>query len=293
MKIGVAGIGRLGSAVAERLLGQGFSVAVWNRSRAKLAPLQALGAQACETPAELARDSDCVFTLLTDVDAHRAVYLGQNGLLDAPPERLFVEMSTLRPQAHQEMAEQVRSRGSAYLECPVAGSRDAALTGSLIGLAAGHEVDLARARPALDALCRRVERVGDVGAAASVKLALNLPLIVYYEVLPEALRLVDHLGLDPALMIDLLADSPGGPNLLRSRGGAIADAIAGREPGAALSTAATFAKDLRMMLAEAQAKGASLPMVAAALQQIVSVIDQHGPDTDSMRLPALLAKRAG
>ncbi|MDB5999835.1 MAG: 3-hydroxyisobutyrate dehydrogenase, partial [Rhizobacter sp.] len=228
MKIGIAGAGRLGSAVCERLLRQGLQVSLWNRTPGRTAHLEALGAVACVTTHELVQASDVVMTLLTDADALQAVYLGAQGLLSGDlAGKTFVEMSTVRPQVQRDLAAAVIKAGASFVECPVAGSKDAALSGTLIAIAAGEADDVARVRPVLEQLCKRIEHVGPVGSAASVKLAVNLPLIVYFQVLSEALTLIDHLHLDPHRVIGLLAESTGGPNFLRVRGGSLADALNG------------------------------------------------------------------
>jgi 3-hydroxyisobutyrate dehydrogenase len=77
---------------------------------------------------------------------------------------------------------------------------------------------VARARPLLDQLCKRIEHVGPHGAGETMKLAVNLPLMVYWQTLGEALSLVQPLGLDPQRVIDILSDSSGGPNMLKVRG---------------------------------------------------------------------------
>lgn len=292
MKVGVAGAGRLGSAIAERLLKSGLSVGVWNRAAEKAIPLVELGATAYETPRELAEASDCVLTVLTNLEALRSVYGGSSGLLAATGSRTLVEMSTLPPQAHVELSELVRSRGFAYLECPVVGSRDAALSGQLIGLAAGQATDLTFVRGVLDAVCRRVEYVGDIGSAASVKLAMNLPLIVYFQVMSESLRLVDHLKLDPHLIVSLLAESSGGPNFLRAKGETIAQGLAGGDLPPAQATVAVFNKDLQIMLDEAKALGLRLPAVSTALTEYRKIEAEHPGDIDGMLLPALLLQAA-
>src|SRR5438034_622573 len=89
--------------------------------------------------------------------------------------------------------------------------------GKLFGFVGGDEGDVARAKPLLDQLCRRVEHVGPIGAGASMKLAINLPLLVYYQALGEALSLCRPLGLDPARLMDIFADPSGGPNKLKLR----------------------------------------------------------------------------
>ena len=158
----------------------------------------------------------------------------------------------------------MRARGGAFVECPVGGTTVPARTGKLIGLVGGEAADVARARPILDQLCRRVEHVGPVGAGASMKLAINLPLLVFYQALGEALTLCGHLGRDPAWLMEFFSDTSGGANVLKVRGPVIAEAMAGLEPPVAFDIA-SIRKDLRTMIAEAEVRGATLPLAERTL----------------------------
>ena len=267
MKIGIAGTGRMGAAIATRLLGLGHEVSVWNRSAAKTRPLADAGARAADTPQRLARESEAVVTILTDDAAIEGVYGGKDGLLAADVAgKLFVEMSTVRPDTERALAARVRARGAALVECPVGGTVGPAKEGRLFGFVGGELADVARARPLLEQLCRRVEHVGPVGAGAAMKLAINLPLMVYWQALGEALSLIRPLALDPARVIDILGDTSGAPNVLKARGATIAAALAGTPPGAVTFDVDSMRKDVRAMLDEAQALGRSLPVTERALE---------------------------
>src|SRR5215831_4134459 len=190
MDIGIIGTGRMGAAIAGRLLGLGRKVAVWNRTAAKAQALAAAGATVAATPAALVRDCDLVISMLTDAAAIEAAYAGPGGALEAAaPGKLFVEMSTVRPEAEIALEARVRAEGAALVDCPVGGSVGPAKEGKLFGFVGGAEADVARARPVLEQICRRVEHVGPVGAGARMKLAINLPLLVYWQALAEALAL--------------------------------------------------------------------------------------------------------
>jgi 3-hydroxyisobutyrate dehydrogenase len=266
MRIGIAGLGRLGSAIAERLLECGRELVVWNRTPEKAQPLVQRGAMATATPAELASQADIILTVLTDAAAIEAVYEGANGLLAGEVAgKLLVEMSTVRPQTHLALAGKVRARGAAFLECPVGGTTGPARQGKLIGLAGGEAADLERARPVLEQLCRRIEHAGSVGAGASLKLAINLPLIVFYQALGEAYALCKHLGQDPVKLMELFADTSGGPNLLKVRGAAIGAVLKGEDAGPPTFDVAAIRKDLRTMIAEGEALGYRLPLVERTL----------------------------
>jgi 3-hydroxyisobutyrate dehydrogenase len=266
MQIGIAGIGKMGAAIAQRLIEVGHEVTAWNRSPDKLKEVTQAGAAVAATPAQLAQASDVVITILTDAAAIDVVYNGASGLL-APDVRgkLFIEMSTVRPQTEVALAEKVRARGAALVECPVGGSTGPARQGKLIGLMGAEPADAARAKPILEQLCRRLEHCGPVGAGAVMKLTINMPLMIYWQALGEALALCRPLGLDPARVLDLLSDTSGGPNVLKVRGPVVAAALKGGDGGPVTFDVDSAIKDLRTMLNEGKERGLDLPLVEKTL----------------------------
>jgi 3-hydroxyisobutyrate dehydrogenase len=267
LKIGIAGTGRMGAAIAGRLMNVGHEVAVWNRTPEKTKALAAAGARVAATPSRLAADCEIIISILTNAEAIDAAYHGKDGLLAGDVAgKLFIEMSTVRPAAEQALAAKVRAKGAALVDCPVGGTIGPARDGKLLGFAGGEATDVARARPVLEQLCRRIEHVGAVGAGASMKLAINLPLLVYWQALGEALALCQPLGLEPARVMDIFADTSGGPNLLKVRAGAIAAALNGQDITPVTFDVDSIRKDLQTMLEEARALGAQLPLVERALE---------------------------
>ena len=266
MRIGIAGIGKMGAAIAQRLIEVGHGVTVWNRSADKLPPLADAGAAIAATPAALARDAQTLITILTDADAIAAVYRGPDGLLAGDVGgKLFIEMSTVEPQTEIALAGKVRAAGAALVECPVGGSTGPARAGKLIGLMGAEPADAARAKPVLDQLCRRLEHCGPVGSGAVMKLTINMPLMIYWQALGEALALCRPLGLDPARVMDLLSDTSGGPNVLKVRGPAVAAMLTGGDGGSVTFDIDSAVKDLRTMLAEGARRGLNLPLVETTL----------------------------
>lgn len=287
MRIGVAGLGRMGSAIARRLLDVGHEVTVWNRDAAKTAPLAAAGAAVAATPAALAAAVETVVTILTDARAIDAVYDGPAGLLSGDVAgRLFVEMSTVQPQTEAALAARVRAKGAAMVECPVGGTVGPALNGKLLGVAGGEPADYERARPLLEQLCRRVDRVGPVGAGASMKLAINLPLAIYWQAFGEAFSLCRHLGLDEGFLVELFADTSGGPNVLKARGSAVALALQAKDPGSATFDCDSIRKDLRTMVAESRVLGFDLPLTELTLDIYDGASKEGWGGRDCTELPA-------
>jgi 3-hydroxyisobutyrate dehydrogenase len=266
MQIGIAGLGKMGSAIAQRLIEVGHDLTVWNRSPEKARPLANAGAKVAANPADVARNAQTVITILTDAAAIDAVYGGPAGLLAGDVTgKLFIEMSTVAPATETALAEKVRTKGAALVECPVGGTTGPARQGRLIGLMGGEPADVERARPILEHLCRRLEHCGPVGAGAVMKLTINMPLMIYWQALGEALALCRPLGLDPARLMELLADTSGGPNVLKVRGPAVATMLKGGDIGPVTFDIDSAVKDLRTMLGEGKRQGLELPLVERTL----------------------------
>jgi 3-hydroxyisobutyrate dehydrogenase len=197
----------------------------------------------------------------------------------------------VRPEVEEKLAEKIRAKGGAIVDCPVGGTVGPARDGKLLGFVGGESGDVARAKPVLDQLCRRVEHVGPIGSGARMKLAINLPLLVYWQALGEALLLIKSLGLDPARVMDILSDTSGGPNVLKARGPAIAQALNGEEVAPVTFDVDSIRKDLRTMIEEGRALGAALPVTAQALACFDEASrDGLGPK-DASTLPARFVQK--
>ncbi len=292
MRIGIAGLGRMGEAIGLRLIECGHELWVWNRTADKTKPLIDAGAKLAASPAALAVDVDTIITIVTNADAIAAIYDGAQGVLAADLQgKLVIEMSTVQPHDEIALAAKISSKNAAFVECPVGGTTGPARLGKLLGLAGGSDADVARARPLLDQMCRRVAHVGPVGSGASMKLAINLPLLVAYQALGEAFVLCRHLGMNTTALMELFADTSGAPNILKARGPAIASALAGEPPGPPAFDIDSIRKDLRTMLAEAQRRGAELPLVERTLGIFDDAAREGWGDRDGSQLPAYWPRR--
>lgn len=286
-RLGFVGLGRMGAAMAPRLLGEGRTLAVWNRSAARAAPLVAAGATLAATPAEVARGADIVFSMVRDDAAAAEVYEGAQGFLSVPVEgRLFVEMSTLRPATIARLDASLRERGAALIDAPVSGTVGPARDGKLLALVGARPADLERARPFLDLLCRRVVHAGAVGQGALMKLVINLPLGVYWQALAEALALGRAGGLDYTAMLDALQDSSAALAVL----GLKRTAILGDAQAPAFDLA-SMQKDLLYILETGSASGVPMPATAAALGTYAAASANGLGDQDSVAIVRFLAEK--
>ena len=287
MRVGVAGLGRMGAAMAARLIDRRHELIVWNRSAERAAPLIAAGAKLAASPAELADEAQIVVSMLFDQSAVEGVYRGPTGLLaGGVAGKLLIDMSTVRPSEAKATEGAVRAAGASFVECPVGGTIAPARTGQLLGFAGGEAADFARAKPVLEDLCRRVELLGPVGAGAAMKLAINLPLLVFWQAFGEANALIHDLGCDPQFIVGLFGESAGGPNVLRARAAAVAGALADKGAGEATYTIGLIAKDLRLMVDEAATKGFDLPVVRRTLEICEQMLKNGWGERDCAWIPA-------
>ncbi len=292
MQIGVAGLGAMGGAIAARLMEVGHQVTVWNRTAAKIKPLADAGAKVADTPAAVAQGSEVVITILTDGAAIDAVYNGPSGLLSGDVKgKLFIEMSTVPPKVETALAPKVRAKGAAFVECPVGGSTAPARQGKLLGLMGAEPADAARAKPILDQLCRKVEPCGPVGAGASMKLAINLPLMVAWQAYGEAFAIARDVGWEPKRLLDLFVESNGANNALKMRADMIVAMMENRDPGPTTFSIANAVKDLRTMVDTGAAKGADMPATKAALAAFEEANKNGFGGGDGARMPVYWSSR--
>ena len=266
MKIGVCGTGRMGAAIAQRLIAVGHEVGVWNRDSKKTKPLTDVGAKLYASPAELVEGCEAVIAMLLNDAATEAVYRGPQGILkSALAGKLIIDMSTVRPDTMISVGTAVAQQGAAFVECPVGGSTVPAREGKLFGLVGGTDADVTRAMPLLEQLCRRIEHVGVLGSGATMKLAVNLPLLVYWQALGESLTICKPLNLPADRLIDILSDTAGAPAAMKGRGAVIAKVLGGAPLGETAFGITAAKKDLATAVQFAASIHAQLPVAASAL----------------------------
>jgi len=266
MKVGVCGTGRMGSSIAQRLMAVGHDIGVWNRNQSKAKPLIDAGAKLSPTPAALVDVCDVIIVMLLNDAASESVYRGPNGILQGNlGQKLIIDMSTVRPDTMQTLGAAVKQKGAVFVECPVGGSTGPAREGKLFALVGGDKADVGRATPILEQLCRRIEHVGPLGSGATLKLAVNLPLLVYWQALGEALTLCKPLNLPAERLIDILSDTAGTPTAMKGRGAAIAKVLAGQPLGETAFGLSAARKDLATAVEFAATLHSELPVAASAL----------------------------
>lgn len=210
MKVGVAGLGRMGRPMAANLVAAGHRVTVWNRSPGKA---EGLGAEIAPTPRALSDSCDVVVTMLADDAASDTVHLGGDGLF-AGTARVFLEMGTVSPDHIHALSDATEAQ---VIDAPVSGSTPQAKAGTLKIMVGATEDQIAPLRPVLDALGDAVTAMGGRGRAAVMKLAVNMLIHGMNQTLAEALALTDAAGLDRTRAFDVIAGSAAGAPMLSYR----------------------------------------------------------------------------
>src|SRR5512145_2275413 len=190
MKIGLVGLGRMGSAIAQRLTEQGCEIVAWDHAEKPRKAAADRGVRIAPNPKAIAAETEIAISIITEDNGVRKIFTGQNGLLTTAVEgKLFIEMSTLQPMTGRELAPIVAAKGARLIESPVLGTIPSVREGKLLSLAGGAPEDVERGRIVLDKLARRVVHLGPNGAGYAMKLAVNLGLGAYIQALSESLAL--------------------------------------------------------------------------------------------------------
>jgi 3-hydroxyisobutyrate dehydrogenase len=207
--IGFCGVGQMGAPMAARLIKAGFNVRVWNRTPQRVAPLVELGAVAASSPSEAATGADFLVTMLPDGPSVETVMSGPDGALAMLRKgAVWLQMSSVGVEWATKFADLVVTNGVEYVDAPVSGSVGPAESGSLLILASGPDFEQAQAAQVFDALARRTLWLGAAGAGSRAKLVLNNWLVGLVEATAEMLHFSTALGLDPEIIVEVLADAP-------------------------------------------------------------------------------------
>jgi 3-hydroxyisobutyrate dehydrogenase-like beta-hydroxyacid dehydrogenase len=276
MKIGFAGIGRMGEPMAFRLLNANFPLNVWNRTQEKLSALTAAGARAAVTLRELATESDVVLTMVTDDAAVESIYLGSDGLLSVPVKgKIFADMSTILPATVSRIAAAVTEHAASFADAPVAGTVQPAREGRLLIFAGGSAEDVERLKPVFNVLARRIDHLGPVGSGAAMKLVHNALLSTYWAVFAEAMAMGTRYGLDLKRMLDVISESPANFAAL----GMKTPLLLGQSSEVAFNIA-NVRKDLNAIVKFSESTGVPIPVVQAALEKYERAISQGHAQED-------------
>jgi len=268
MKVGLVGLGRMGSAMSQRLTEQGLDVVAWDHDAMATKAAADRGIRTVANAKAVAAEGEIVISIITEDNGVRKVFTGPNGLLEADVKgKLFVEMSTLQPMTGRELAPIVEAKGGRLIESPVLGTIPSVREGKLLSLAGGRAEDVERARQVLDKLARRIVHMGPNGAGYAMKLAVNLGLGGYIQALSESLALGTKQGLGLEQMLDVLKEAPTATGWLQSK---IPVLLGGKD--AVTLDIRTMRKDLMSAVTTGALTGVPMPLTSGALASFSAAV---------------------
>lgn len=204
MRIGFLGLGKMGAAMAHRLIAAGHELAVWNRTEGKTEPLAREGAIVAGTPAEAELGADAIITMLFDDHAHEEVFFGSHGLLEAlTPSTLHISCSTISVALSERLTREHARRGIPFIAAPVFGRPNVAEAGKLWIVTAGAPENIERARPILEPMSRGISVVGSEPAQAhALKVGGNFLISTMIQSLSEAFVYAESQGIEPGVFLE-------------------------------------------------------------------------------------------
>ncbi len=272
----------MGSRMAARVLRAGFPLTVWTHTpgKAQRWASEHDGAIAVDTPAEVARASEIVISMVVDEAQVSSILLGEHGVASAavsaaaPPGLLCVDMSTIAPTASRRIGAALAERSLGMLDAPVTGSSPRAEAGTLTIMAGGAPADFARALPLLEAMGKLIVHVGELGQGAMLKLINNSLGAANAAALAEALLLAQATGVDLDALTAVVATGSGASAQLETKAAPMR-----AHDYTTLFKTAHLLKDVRLCLEEAQRAGVPFPSAAHARDLLTATLGRgHGDD---------------
>lgn len=288
MKVGIAGLGLMGSGITKRLIDSGHMVSIYNRTRSK-ADQFSNKAPVALSPRELAEGCDLLITVVTDFDAIKDILFGTKGVIESGNHNLVVaDASTISPSQSEHCVQRLRSAGIEMLGIPVMGGPAAAEAGELIPIVSGNRQAFEKVRQVIEKL-GRIFYVGEKdGSANTIKLALNLNIALIASGLSEGITLVRRAGIDPSIFIEILNSTYFKTGLSEKKGPKMV-----KSDFSPTFHLKNMLKDLELATSTAQRTGITIPQTALA-QQIFRAANNMGfSDQDYTSICAFLAKING
>jgi 3-hydroxyisobutyrate dehydrogenase-like beta-hydroxyacid dehydrogenase len=271
------GLGNMGTAFAERLLGAGYPLVVSNRTRAKAEALEGRGATVASTPEDLVERVDVVLTSLADDAAFESV--AERVVAAARPGTVLVDLSTVSPEASARVATLAENASVAYVRAPVSGNPSVVRAGNLSLIVSGPSETVEGVEPVLLAIGPTLHVVGDGEQARVVKLAINLMIAVLAQAMSEALVLGETAGVSRAVLLEVMGSSAAGAPFVRYKTEPLL-----RGDFSATFTTALMEKDIDLVLDAADGAGVELPLAHAMKSQLQAAIEAGFADHDFMAL---------
>lgn len=270
-RIGFIGLGIMGQPMCLNLLKAGYSITAFNRTAFKLEAVVKKGAKKADTPAQVAKESDIIITIVTDSEDVEQVILGQEGVMyGAKAGSVVIDMSTISPSVTQDIAKQLLKKDIDMLDAPVSGGDVGARAGTLAIMVGGKKEVLERCMPVLNVMGKTVTHVGTHGMGQTVKLCNQILVSVTNMAVCEALMLAEKSGVDPDVMIKATANGAAGSWQLSNLGPKMAERDFA--PGFMIDLQQ---KDLRLALERVRELSLASPALAM-VNQLFSACQAHG-----------------
>lgn len=284
MKIGYIGLGRMGLPMVERLMAAGHALTVFNRSQAAVQRVVAKGAIAANSPQDVARQVDVLFTCLLTPAQCEQIFLGEKGAVHgARRGQVFVDMATIDPMTTRRIAAALAEKGVMLVDAPISGGPKGAAEGTLSIMAGGETAAFEQVRPLFEVLGKKIFHMGPAGCGVSAKVCNQILTGTTHVLVAEAMVLGTKLGLDPQRLFEVLKVSSGQSNSLER---AVPNFILPRKFDAAYSVEGII-KDLESAILAAKANGVRLllPTIAQQMYQEARGLGHGDKDVASVVLP--------
>jgi len=260
--IGFVGLGAMGQVIVPRLLAAGHAVTGWNRSPERAGPLLTMGMRQADTPAAVAAASDITFSIVTDGAAVKEVALGTDGVASGlRPGGVYIDMGTIAPDVTRFVAAEIKKRGFEMLDAPLSGSPVTVQQGNASLMVGGDKATFERVEAVLKAIGPKVTYIGASGQATTMKLAVNLLLMVEVIAFGEAVALAEKGGVAREIALEAVLKSVTAAPVLGYRGPFI---LEGKMPKVPLADVTLQQKDMLLVLDMARKFGSPAPLAAAA-----------------------------
>ncbi len=224
LKVGFIGTGMMGNPMAKRLLDAGFPLYIYNRSVEKTETLSKSGAIVCNSPAEVATQSDCVFTMLTGSEAVEVVALGKKGILEGLQEDgIHIDCSTILASTSNKLYEEYKSQKKHFIHSPVLGSVTQATEGILLMFPGGDHLPLEKVMPLINNLAKSVWKFDHPSQSTNLKIALNSIIAGTIAMLSQSMVFVEKAGIDNSIFLEVLSNSALNSTTIQFKGSNILD----------------------------------------------------------------------
>ncbi|HEX6301528.1 MAG TPA: NAD(P)-dependent oxidoreductase [Acidimicrobiia bacterium] len=276
--VAVVGLGRMGSAMARRFAETGHELVLWNRDRSKAKAVAAdTRAAIADTPAAAAAEAGTVVSSLADDRAVRDVYLGDQGIAAGIRSgSIAIDTSTVDPETSVEVGEAVETNGARFIDCPVSGSVSTVEAGALTIMAGGDADAIAQVEPLLATISKQVIRVGDRGAGAACKLAVNGLVHGLNVALSEALVLAEKAGVSRETAYEVFVGGAGGAPFVQYK----REAYEHPENAVVAFSLDLVAKDLELITGLGDKVGAPMEQARTGLEIVKKAIASGMGDRD-------------